>query len=71
MMLDCCRIVVKGAGKCSYTVDYALVYIASTNGLLKKAIERGEGSLAPVVWHGQEGTCGSQMPCKPLHLAAY
>lgn len=36
-----CRIVPSGSASCNYTVDYALVYITSTNSFLKKAIERG------------------------------
>lgn len=41
LCLLCCRITARGPLACRYTVDYAMVYIASTNGFIKKAIERG------------------------------
>lgn len=37
----CDRTAALGADRSSYKVDVAVVYIAATNGLVKKAIERG------------------------------
>ena len=59
-----CRIVKAGPSKSNYTVDYTLIYIANTNGFLKKAIERGvlqytqHVNLDPA-WHR---LCGKPVP---------
>ena len=41
LWLSCARTAALGAERSSYKVDVAVVYIAQTNGLVKKAIERG------------------------------
>lgn len=41
LWLFCARTAALGPERSSYKVDVAVVYIAQTNGLVKKAIERG------------------------------
>ena len=44
ILYACARTAALGADRSSYKVDVAVVYIAQTNGLVKKAIERGASS---------------------------